>query len=325
MKYLVSALVLMFFSCSQKQKMITNRLSGMALGTSYNIIYISDTTLKVKEDINKLYDTINKVFSTYTEDSEISKINLSKTYYNTSEIFRKVFLIAKEIHRNTDGYFDPTVGILVRDLGLSSRLENIKKGINKEEYRELIGFDKITLNNNVIEKKNKNIFIDFNAIAKGYTVDLIAEYFDSKKVDNYLIEIGGEVVAKGKKINDKDWVIGIDKPKENLEERELDTVLTLKNEAVATSGNYRKFIIDSLGNKIVHTINPNKIDYEPSKILSVSVFHKKCVYSDAYATALMACGKIDIVREIVKKNNLDVIVIYLDEDNVIKKFVMKNT
>ncbi len=167
-------------------------------------------------------------------------------------------------------------------------MTNINK-LQRDSLMQITGWDKIQLTpDHRIRKEKPAIYIDFNALAKGYTVDVIATYLSQLGSKNHLVEIGGEVVAKGS--NPKSgaaWKIGIDKPNE-AGERSLQSILTLRNEALATSGNYRKFRIDEVtGEKYVHSINPLNGSPVRSKVLSVSVKASNCMLADAYATALM--------------------------------------
>jgi len=167
--------------------------------------------------------------------------------------------------------------------------------------------------------------LDFNAIAKGYTLDVIAEYLDSKNVENYLIELGGELVAKGRNLDrDSDWLVAIDNPEQTEAERILQTVLALKNRAMATSGNYRKYRLDSLsGKRFVHTINPLTGKAEKSNLLSASVLAENCMLADAYATAFMALGYEKSLEVLEKLDKVDVYFIYADKEESIKTFASK--
>ena len=319
MKYIYILLILSIYSCKEKTKLTTYRFGGMIQGTSYNIQFIADkdTSFKFTEGIDTIFSRIDKIFSTYRDDSEISKVNSQKYTHNISEEFKKIFNISKEINKNTNGIFDPTVGIIVKDIGFSS--QNNKKStvdIDTNFYKYFVGLEKINIKNDTsIVKLYKNVFIDFNSIIKGYTVDCVAEYLENNNINNYLIEIGGEIRAKGYKVDNSNWIIGIDAPIEDLKERDINFIMKIRGKSIATSGNYRKFKIDSLGNKYVHTINPKTLSLSEGKILSASVLHNKCMYADAFATAIISCKDIEKAKLIIKKNNLDVYIIYIDKKN----------
>ena len=167
-----------------------------------------------------------------------------------------------------------------------------------------------------MQKQSPEIYLDFNAIAKGYTVDLVGNYLTSQGVDNFLIEIGGELLASGKNIEKDDfWVVGIDDPAAAEGVRELKAAVELQNRAMATSGNYRKNRLDPVtGQMFVHTINPLTGHAEKSDILSASVLAENCALADAYATAFMAMGLKSTKEVLENLENVDVYLIYATED-----------
>lgn len=262
--------------------------------------------------------------STYQDDSDISRINNDNEDVQVDVHFKKVFNYSKQVFKESNGYFDPTVGSLVNAYGFGPDMPlNEPNQTVLDSIRELVGFEKVNLTEaNKIKKENSRIFIDFNAIAKGYTIDVIAEYLDANNVENYLIELGGELVAKGQNLErESPWMVAIDNPKQTDTERTLQTVLALKNRAMATSGNYRKFRIDSLtGNRYVHTINPLNGKAEKSNLLSASVLAENCTLADGYATAFMALGYEKSLEMLEKLNNVDVYLIYVDEAESIRVF-----
>ncbi len=282
---------LLFFSCDRttdKKKTI----SGYSFGTSFLIQFEgkNNNEIIVKNKIDSLYKIINNSFSTYISDSDISKINLGDSLIVVDDHFKKVFLRSYDIWKLSKGYFDPTVGSMVNAYGFGpgNKIKNISKK-QLDSLIELTGFSKVSLTSKgTIKKKLSNIYLDFNAIGKGYIVDVISELLISYDTKNFLIEIGGEVIAKGKNPNTGNfWKVAIDNPNQKKNRQFIKTVL-LKNKALATSGNYRKYRFDSLtGNKYVHTINPKNGKSFQSKILSVSVIASDCMTADAWATALM--------------------------------------
>jgi len=284
-------LFLVFFSCD-KSKDKKKTISGYSFGTSFLIQFEgkNNNEIIVKNKIDSLYKIINNSFSTYISDSDISKINLGDSLIVVDDHFKKVFLRSYDIWKLSKGYFDPTVGSMVNAYGFGpgNKIKNISKK-QLDSLIELTGFSKVSLTSKgTIKKKFSNIYLDFNAIGKGYIVDVISELLISYDTKNFLIEIGGEVIAKGKNPNTGNfWKVAIDNPNQKKNRQFIKTVL-LKNKALATSGNYRKYRFDSLtGNKYVHTINPKNGKSFQSKILSVSVIASDCMTADAWATALM--------------------------------------
>tara|TARA_Y100000766_G_C18871801_1_gene588685 strand:- start:522 stop:1520 length:999 start_codon:yes stop_codon:yes gene_type:complete len=286
---LLSLFIAFIFSCSKPAN--KKIISGYSFGTSFSIQFEKNNDENIiKNKIDSLFKIVNNSFSTYISDSDISKINRGDSLLVVDDHFKKVFLKSYEIWELSKGFFDPTVGSLVNAYGFGP--ENKIKNFSKKQLDSLIeltGFSKVSLTSEgTIKKKYSNIYLDFNAIGKGYIVDLISELLISYDIKNFLIEIGGEIIAKGKNPNSGDfWKVAIDNPSQKNNRQFIKTIF-LENKALATSGNYRKYIIDSLtGKKYVHTINPKNGKSFQSKILSVSVLASDCMTADAWATALM--------------------------------------
>ena len=305
----------LFFSCINKNDIIN--INGDALGTTYNIILDSRLDKSdLSKSIDSIFNVINNSMSTYLESSIISDVNKNiKTQLD--EHFIKVFNKSKEVWEESDRYFDPTVGILVNAYGFGPLVLSDDIDVSSiESLKYLVGFDKVFLNNNnEVVKENKDIFIDFNSIAKGYSVDLIGEFLFEKQINNYLIEVGGEILAKGINNQTKStWKLGIQDPLN--QDRYIQTV-KLNNKALATSGNYRKFRLDSkTGERYVHTINPITGFTSKNNILSVSVISEDCITSDAWATALLSLD-LERGRTIInQKESLEAIWIISNNDKV---------
>ena len=308
-------LFILFLSCTNKKNIID--INGDALGTTYNIIvHTSSDKKNLSKSIDSIFDVINNSMSTYLESSIISDVNRN-IKAPVDEHFIKVFTKSKEVWKESDRYFDPTVGILVNAYGFGPIILS-DNGNNKsiESLKYLVGFDKLFLNNNnEVIKEDKDIFVDFNSIAKGYSVDLIGEFLSSKKINNYLIEVGGEILAKGFNIKTQsNWTLGIQDPL-NLD-KYIETV-KLSNKALATSGNYRKYRIDSeTGARYVHTINPITGLTSKNNILSVSVISEDCITSDAWATALLSLDLNRGISIIDQKETLEALWIISDNDEI---------
>jgi thiamine biosynthesis lipoprotein len=306
-------ILLILVSC-QKEKAY-QFIKGNALGTTFSVKYDDFQSANYSKSIDSLFVVINHSLSTYHTNSLISKINKGDTLVKVDTHFITVFKKAKRIYTETDGAFDPTIGSLVNAWGFGPKepLQNLDSAAVKD-LMQLVGFNKVSLASNFISKINSNIFIDFNAIAKGYTVDVIARFLESKKCKNYMVEIGGEVRVQGLNPDGNLWRIGIEKPLTDGT-RDLETSITLQNQSMATSGNYRKFKIDSQGNKFVHTINPKTGFTIQNDILSASVISKNdCADVDAYATAFMVLG-FEKTKEFLEVHpELQVFLIYVDID-----------
>lgn len=298
---------------------------GSAIGTTYHIKYeVNNDTINYQEDIDKVFDLMNQSMSTYIPTSDISRINKGDTTIVVDDYFREVYLKAQEVWKTTGGMFDPTVGALVNAWGFGP--DKPLKHVAKEQVDSILeftGFDKVNLKNDGhIGKQHPFVYFDFNALAKGYTLDLIGRMFDEKGVKNYLIEIGGEIVAKGRNVvSGKDWVVAIDNPMQQEGERTLIAKLKLKDIAMATSGNYRKFRVDEeTGERYVHTINPKTGYTQKSDVLSVTVLASTCMEADAYATAFMAMPFDDSKRLIERLPEIEAYIIRSNGADELKEY-----
>lgn len=317
--YLANVVIFLLVSCAQENKIKETKLEGLVFGTAYHITYLDE--VDYQGSIDSLFTLVNKSLSTYIATSDISRINKGDSTVVVDGMFIDVFEKAKRIYNETDGYFDPTIGRLINAYGFGSGKE--KKNLSSEEVAELmdgVGFDKVKLENSKVYRESSNIEFNVNAFAKGYGIDVIGWFLESKNVKNYLVEIGGEIRARGRKEGGL-WKVAIEKP--NVDgTRSLQKVIELDDESMATSGNYRKYKMNKNGEKIVHTVNPKTGLAFESNLLSVSVRLKgDCADVDAYATAFLAMG-LDKTKEfLVKHPELKVVLLYNDKDNNLQEFV----
>ncbi|WP_394975062.1 FAD:protein FMN transferase [uncultured Croceitalea sp.] len=318
-------LALIFIGCDKKPSLVKNQNIGSTFGTSYAIQYITDKELDFQRKIDSVFTVFNKSMSTYILDSDISKINRGDTTIVVDQMFRDVYFQSQVINYETDGYFDPTVGVLVDVWGFGSEQSIMQLDSTKiDSLMQYVGWKHVGLTRDFrITKSKPQIQFDFNAIAKGYAIDRLARMLDKHQIENYLIEVGGEVLAKGTNlISGKPWTVGIDKPN-NFMKRGSAAVVELKDKALASSGNYRKFRIDpETGEKYVHTINPKTGYTKNSNVLSATVVANSCIQADGYATAFMAMDLKDSKTLLeLKKKELDAFIIYLDEKGAMKNFM----
>ena len=323
-KVLAILCIFSFFGC--EQDLVKNHSVGNALGTTYSIIYIVDTQVDFQREIDSVFQVVNQSMSTYIPDSDISKINEGDSTIVVDSMFREVFELSKRIHDVSNGYFDPTVGVLVNAWGFGPGKQMQLDSTRVDSLLQYVGFEKVELTDqNTILKERKEIYFDFNAVAKGYAIDRLGAMLDSKGIQNYLVEVGGEVLARGiNSISAKEWTVGIDDPQaEN--QRKLKRIIRLKDRAMASSGNYRKFRVDpDTGEKFVHTINPKTGFTKNSKVLATSVVAKTCAEADAFATAFMAMD-LDDTRQLLLISNIlggpEVYIIYLNDEGATKEYM----
>ncbi|MBE9488918.1 MAG: FAD:protein FMN transferase [Bacteroidetes bacterium] len=300
-------IALLIVSCNQEPKNI--KISGQVFGTSYSVKYYSESNLDFEKQFDSLFYMVNKSMSTYQTNSIISKVNRSEAV-KIDDHFKRVFGASQEIYTLTEGAFDPTIGILVNAWGFGpeGKIANLDS-LMVTNLMLNVGFENVNIRYGFVVKPHKT-FLDFNAIAKGYGVDVIAEFLESKGIENYLVEIGGEIRAKGSNIEKlSDWKVGVETPRFDGEQSILKAV-SIYNEAMATSGTYRKFKVDKNGNRYAHIIDA-KTGY-PSKtnLLSVSVIAKDCMRADAYATAFKAMGIEKVIAFLKEHPELKVFLIF---------------
>lgn len=310
-------------SCSKKQNE-PQVFVGEALGTTYQVKFFYKSELPIQKGLDSIFEVINRSMSTYQQDSDISKINKGDTTITVDNNFREVFTTSDKIYSESKGFFDPTVGNLVNAYGFGpERREDSLNARVIDSMLQYVGFNKIKISSdNKIIKELPGIYLDFNAIAKGFTVNVIAEFLNSNGVNNYLVEVGGELVAKGTNLmTEGPWVVAIDDPIQTDGNRVFKATLFLKNRGMATSGNYRKYRLDSLtGQRFVHTINPITGKSEKSNLLSASVLAKNCTLADGYATAFMALGLERSQEMLSRIEDVEVYFIYAEENEEVKVF-----
>jgi len=310
--------LLAFIACKQTSVKKDFVLKGFVFGTSYKITYLN-ADKNYKKSLDSLFLLVNNSVSTYIETSDISQINQGNTTVAVDEIFAEVFKKSKKIHKETNGFFDPTVGNLVNAYGFGPKDEKINlTDIEILEQMQFVGLDKVKFINGKIVKEHPNVYLDFNSIAKGFGIDVVARFFNEENIDNYLIEIGGEIRAKGTKKNNQPWIIKLVNP---VDVQDGFKVINLSDKSMATSGNYRKFRITEDGKKYVHTINPKTGFATESNLLSASVIGAvDCADVDAYATAFMAMGLEKTKEFLVNNSELKVILIYLNKNGDLEEY-----
>jgi len=317
---------ILFISCDKTSDFYT--IQGEAQGSTYSIKYIANEEKVSKIEIDSLLTAFDLSLSTYRPDSKISKINSGDSTVVVDDFFTETLQLSNQIYKETNGLFDPTIGVLVNAYGFgpNKKQENLSQK-QIDSLLQFVGFDKIALNaNKTISKKYNQTFIDFNAIAQGYSVDVVVNYLKSKGIENAIVEIGGELFALGKNtIENKNWVVGIDDPLQKPEERTLIAKVNLENLGMATSGNYRKVMIDEkTGKKFVHIINPKTGLAQKNNVLSATVLSKSSAISDGYATAFMLMSLEESKLFLQNHKDLHVMLLYVDANNKMQQFTTEN-
>ncbi|MGQ1946240.1 FAD:protein FMN transferase [Geofilum sp. OHC36d9] len=285
LKLSVLVLIVVTSGCQQTKYQYNE---GWVFGTSYHIVYNSKVDLEPR--IRVLMDSFSHSLSTFDTSSVISKINRN-TSFQTDSFFRTVFNRAQQISIETGGAFDMTVAPLVNAWGFGFSKQHEVDTLLIDSLLRNVGMAKVSMVNGIIQKKDVGVMLDASAIAKGYAVDVVASFLAGAGVENYMVEIGGEIVTAGVNPKGLVWQLGIDKPIDDpaVSEREMEMIIGLSGKALATSGNYRNFYIKD-GKKYAHTINPKNGRPVQHNLLSASILANDCLTADAFATACMVMG-----------------------------------
>ena len=308
--FLVFLIVGTVFIVRQQRSTPYQHDKGQVFGTFYHINYQNDTSLN--NDILAELAKVDSALSMFNDKSIISRINRGEDV-KTNEMFDTVFNLAENIADNTNGAFDITVAPLVNAWGFGFKTGNPPTKAAIDSLRSIVGYKKVALRNNRITKTDPRVMLDCSAIAKGYGCDVVAHLLQRHGIENYMVEIGGEVVTHGISEKRLPWKIGVTKPTDDslAVDKELQTVLNVKNMAMATSGNYRNFYYKN-GKKYAHTIDPKTGYPVQHNILSATVLAKHCAEADAYATSFMVMGLDGAKKTLENHPELMAYLIYAD-------------
>lgn len=301
----------------------SHNLRGGALGTTFSLVFFEEDYDPVSRAIDSVIDTVNASMSTYHPNSLISRINGGEELA-VDPMFREVMEISEEVYTKSNGYFDPTVGVLVNAWGFGPLAGKLPDSSQVDSLLRYVGFPKVHIDEQgILRKELPGIRLDFNAVAKGYAIDRVGIALEELGLSDYMFELGGEIVVKGINQHKKQpWTIGIEDPVAAEEgSRTTRRLVRLNGGAMASSGNYRKFRIDSVtGEKYVHTIDPISGYSKNSAILATSVLAPDCARADAYATALMAMDLQDGMDLLQANDQIEGYIIYLDEENRLREY-----
>jgi len=318
------SLILSITSCREKHEYLN--FTGFAQGTTYNMVFENPgqfTASGLQADVEEILQNFNMSLSLYEDSSVLSRINRNETTIPDS-LFTEVFKRSIEIWQLTGGAFDVTVGPLVKAWGFGPDAQKNFTESRRDSLLKLVGMEKVELRDGNIIKSYPEISFDFNAIAQGYSVDVISRYFDSLGIEGYLIEIGGEVRVKGDK-GGAMWRIGIDRPFDlNLiPGNDLQAIIKMKDRSLATSGNYRKFYVEN-GIKYSHTIDPKTGYPAKNQLLSATILASDCTTADGIATACMVMGKDKTIEFLNLHPEYEAYLIYSDDHGDFKTWTSES-
>ena len=312
-------LSLIVSSCKDKSPVFAN-FTGFAQGSTYSIVYDNKKNIdpaELRNKVEKILSDFDMSLSVYKDSSIISKINRNEDVVPDS-FFIEVFTKSVLISEMTDGAFDITVGPLVRAWGFGPDAHRSFTEAKRDSLIKLVGMSKVSLINGRLVKTDPRVCLDVNAIAQGFSVDVICRLFDNLGINNYLVEIGGELRAKGKK-GGNFWKIGIDKPVDNNMSpgETLQAIIKISDKALATSGNYRKFYIEG-GIKYSHEIDPKTGYPAKNTLLSATIIADDCAMADGIATACMVMGKEKTIQFLGIHPEFEAYLVYSDDSGNFK-------
>jgi len=317
MKILIPFCALLVFllgGCGEKKPAPYRKIAGFTQGTTFHITYEDRADKDFSGSVDSIFKAFDLTFSEYIPNSIVSRINQNDSSVVLDDMFIEVFNKSLEINKETHGALDLTVGPLVNAWGFGPE-KKIKIDSSKiDSLLQYVGMQKVRIEGRRLIKNLPGIKIDVNSIAQGYAVDVIYRYFEKLGIENFMVEIGGEVRTKGKNPKADSWRIGVDKPTEGNNEagQDLQTIILLDNKSVTTSGNYRKYFEEN-GRKYSHIIDPHTGYPYKNNLLSVTVIAKDALTADGYDTPLMVLG-LEGAREVLKQHpELDAYMIYSDE------------
>ncbi|MDP4267628.1 MAG: FAD:protein FMN transferase [Bacteroidota bacterium] len=306
-----------FVNPCNAQKLHFIRFGGVAQGGTYSISYYSTDSINYKKEIDSILNKIDYSLSIYNPQSIISRINKNEYNVSLDKYFIDNFKKAIEMAKISDGIFDPTIAPLVNAWGFGFKNKIKLDSTKVDSIKQYVNYKFVKLENNRLVKAKKEVMLDFNAIAQGYSVDVVGDFLESRNINNYIVEIGGELKAKGRKENNKYWVAGIERPEADLNNRKLMARVELKDKALATSGNYHKFFIEN-GQKYSHSINPKTGYPAKNSLLSVTVLADDCFTADSHGTFFMILGKDKTIEYLKKHKNIQAYMIYSDDKGNLK-------
>ncbi len=310
-------IIVLLTSCNRQPKKIM--LQGEAQGSYYAITYYDEQERNFQHEIDSIFHAVDVSVNLWVDTSVISKVNRNEDV-TLDSIFIDNFNIAQEAARLSDGYFDPTISPIVAAWGFSYKHGDSITPQLIDSLKQLVDYRKVLIENGMVIKENPAMTLDFNAIAQGYTSDLIASFLDSRGIKNYLVDTGGEIMAHGTKPNGQPWIVGIEKPADNWDsEQVVHTRIALRDKGLVTSGSTRKYV-ERNGKRYSHCIDPNTGYPVEHQVLSVTVMANSSVWADALASICMVMGMEKSLPLIESMDDVEAYYIYVNENNELETF-----
>lgn len=294
-------------------------IDGFAQGSTYHIVVQYDNLDRVQKGVDSLLAEIDNSISLYNKKSLLCRINSGETDSLDTHITRCIE-ISQIVSRESGGAYDITIKPITSAWGFTGEAK--VESPNIDSLMQYVGYEKISIVDGRLVRSSPQIQIDLNASAQGYTADMLGAMLLGLGIENYLVEIGGEITCRGENSKGKSWVIGIDKPIEGnfIPGHTLQSTIELSGRALATSGNYRKFHIDENGQKIVHTIDARTGYSKISNLLSVTVIAESALLADTYSTMMMVLGVEESKAFLQKHSEIDAFFVYSDGTDTLKTY-----
>ena len=304
-------------SCAKQPQKIV--LQGLAQGSYYAVTYYDEQDRIFQREIDSIFHAVDLSVNLWVDSSVISKVNRNEAV-ELDPIFIDNFNIAQEAAALSDGYFDPTISPIVAAWGFSYRNGDTLTPQLIDSLRLLVDYRKVRIEDGRVVKEDPAMTLDFNAIAQGYTSDLIAAFLESRGIINYLVDTGGEIMARGGKPNGQPWIVGIEKPAENWDsEQVVQTRVALRDQGLVTSGSTRKYV-ERDGKRYSHCIDPKTGYPVEHNVLSATVLAQNSVWADALASICMVMGMEKSLPIIESMDGVEAYYIFVNEDNTLETF-----
>lgn len=309
------------FGCKPNQKKIN--ITGEAQGTYYSITYFDSDGRDFQVQVDSLLRIIDLSVSLWVDESVLSRVNRGDSTVVLDKIFTDNFALSQQMGDLSDGYFDFTIGPLVGAWGFHRKNKMDLNQAKIDSLKQLVNFRNVSLVNGKVFRADSRMSFDFNAIAQGYSVDLLAAFFDDKGVNSYVIDLGGEIFARNRKTDGTMWKVGIESPASSKDdERTLQVVVKLENKGLATSGSYRKYF-EKDGHRYSHAIDPKTGYPVDHHVLSVTVLAESAAKADALATAFMVMGLEKSIQMLEKTSEVDAYFIFWNNDKTFGTYATK--
>ncbi len=289
--------------------------SGVTQGSYFSITYFDEDGRRFENEIDSIFEAVDNSVSLWNENSIIRRVNRNEDVV-VDQIFKDNFEWSRKASEFSGGAFDATIGPLVSAWGFHYKKELEMTPEMVDSIRQLVDYRKIEIVNDKVVKANPNMTLDFNAVAQGYTADLVGKLLETNGIFNYLVDVGGEIMARGTKPNGEQWVIGIERPAENFDsERSVQIKLNLKDKGIVTSGNYRKYI-EKDGVRYSHSIDPKSGYPAPQNLLSATVIAENATWADCLASVCMLVGRDKAIELLEHEKDVEAYFIYVEDGKI---------